>query len=100
MEVGAIQVPVNPKSSVAEIAGFVQQVRPALIVTDADLAPTVDAAIVDAARRRRVDVGRSTTPSPTAGARPTSTSRRRGDDPDLGHDRAARSSSCRRTSPT
>ena len=57
MEVGAIQVPINPKSSAAEIAGFVQQVRPALIVTDADLAPTVDAAVGDAgASVDRVDV--------------------------------------------
>ncbi len=39
MEVGAIQVPLNPKSSAEELAGFVAQVAPALIVTDADLAP-------------------------------------------------------------
>jgi len=45
MEVGAIQVPVNPKSSVGEIAGFVEQVRPALVVTDPELASTVDAAV-------------------------------------------------------
>ncbi|HTD49790.1 MAG TPA: AMP-binding protein, partial [Acidimicrobiia bacterium] len=32
MEVGAIQVPVNPKSAAGEIAGFVEQVRPALVV--------------------------------------------------------------------
>ena len=44
MEVGAIQVPVNPKSSEAEVAGFVQQVDPALVVTDPDLAPLVPAA--------------------------------------------------------
>ena len=44
MDVGAIQVPLNPKSSAGEIAGFVRQVDPALIVTDAELAPTVDAA--------------------------------------------------------
>jgi len=48
MEVGAIQVPVNPKGSVAEIAGFVHQVEPALIVTDETLAPTVDAAVAEA----------------------------------------------------
>jgi crotonobetaine/carnitine-CoA ligase len=41
MEVGAVQVPVNPKSSEAEIAGFVQQVDPALVVTDPGLAPVV-----------------------------------------------------------
>ena len=44
---------------------------PALIVTDRDLAPTVDAAVVDAARRRAGRRRRrSTTPRPTAGGRP------------------------------
>ena len=38
MEVGAIQVPVNPASSDAERAGFVAQVQPALVVDDAQLA--------------------------------------------------------------
>jgi len=52
MEVGAIQVPVNPKSSVGEIGGFVEQVRPALVVTDADLAATVDDAVGGAAAAR------------------------------------------------
>ncbi|MEO5837320.1 MAG: AMP-binding protein [Acidimicrobiales bacterium] len=37
MEVGAIQVPINPASSNAEIAGFVVQVDPKLVVTDAVL---------------------------------------------------------------
>jgi carnitine-CoA ligase len=50
MEVGAVQVPVNPKSSPAELAGFVQQAAPRLIVTDGDLARTVGDA-------PRVDVG-------------------------------------------
>jgi crotonobetaine/carnitine-CoA ligase len=48
MEVGAIQVPLNPKSSAGEIAGFVQQVGPALIVSDTDLMPTVDVAVREA----------------------------------------------------
>ena len=39
MEVGATQVPLNPKSTAAELAGFVDQVDAALVVTDADLAP-------------------------------------------------------------
>jgi crotonobetaine/carnitine-CoA ligase len=38
MEVGAIQVPVNPKSTVEEAGGFVRQVAPSLIVTDPGLA--------------------------------------------------------------
>jgi crotonobetaine/carnitine-CoA ligase len=41
MEVGAVQVPVNPKSSRAELAGFVQQATPRLIVTDEGLASLV-----------------------------------------------------------
>ncbi len=49
MEVGAIQVPINPKSTAAEVAGFVHQVAPALIVTDAALATTVRDAQVEAA---------------------------------------------------
>jgi crotonobetaine/carnitine-CoA ligase len=50
MEVGAVQVPVNPKSSRAELAGFVQQAAPRLVVTDDDLAPLVgDASRVDVA---------------------------------------------------
>ena len=40
MEVGAIQVPINPASSADELAGFVRQVAPALVVTDAAIAPT------------------------------------------------------------
>src|SRR3954452_24125196 len=47
MEVGAVQVPLDPASSVAELAGFVRQVAPAVVVTDAGLAPDVDAAIAD-----------------------------------------------------
>ena len=79
MEVGAIQVPINPKSTAAEVAGFVQQVRPALIVTDRDLAPTVDAAIdgsglVEPAGRRRAScTARSPTGAgPHRSTRPTS----------------------------
>ena len=58
MEVGAVQVPCNPKSSVGELAGFLHQVRPALVLTDEQLAPAVDAATADAgAAVTRVDVG-------------------------------------------
>jgi carnitine-CoA ligase len=41
MEVGAIQVPINPASSPVEIAGFVGQVDPRLVVTDSALAAVV-----------------------------------------------------------
>ncbi|MDQ1535258.1 MAG: carnitine-CoA ligase [Actinomycetota bacterium] len=50
MEVGAIQVPINPKGSVEEFAGFVAQVDPALIIIDDSLAPlfaTADAPRID-----------------------------------------------------
>jgi carnitine-CoA ligase len=57
MEVGAIQVPVNPKSSRGELAGFVEQVEPRLVVTDDGLAPSVDGASADVGVRvNRVDV--------------------------------------------
>jgi crotonobetaine/carnitine-CoA ligase len=36
MEVGATQVPVNPKSTDAELQGFVDQVRPSLVLTEVD----------------------------------------------------------------
>jgi crotonobetaine/carnitine-CoA ligase len=58
MEVGAVQVPVNPKSTTGEVAGFVTQVEPRAVVTDNDLAPTVEAAVRDtgvAATRLDVD---------------------------------------------
>jgi carnitine-CoA ligase len=44
MEVGAIQVPVNPASSDAERAGFVHQVAPKLVVDDGLLAQLYTAA--------------------------------------------------------
>ena len=45
MEVGAIQVPVNPKSTGGELGGFVEQATPTCVVTDAELAPLVEGAI-------------------------------------------------------
>ena len=45
MEVGAIQVLINPASSPAEIAGFVAQVDPRLVVTDAALAPSFGSSV-------------------------------------------------------
>jgi len=57
MEVGAVQVPVNPKSTRAELTGFVQQATPRCAVTDGELAPLVDAALGDAAvGATRIDV--------------------------------------------
>ncbi len=54
MEAGAIQVPINPRAAATEVAGFVRQVAPRSVVTDADLAPMVasvtgDTPVVDVA---------------------------------------------------
>jgi len=58
MEVGAVQVPVNPKSTEAELAGFVRQVAPALVVTDPELTPVLDAAVTETGSGvDRADVG-------------------------------------------
>lgn len=45
MRLGAILLPVNPKSSERELAGFARQVEPRLVVTDGDLLSTVEAAL-------------------------------------------------------
>lgn len=43
MDVGAIQVPVNPQSTAAELDGFTRQVEPAFVVDDARVATLFDA---------------------------------------------------------
>jgi crotonobetaine/carnitine-CoA ligase len=48
MEVGATQVPIDPRASGPEVAGLVRQVEPRLIVTDAGLAPAVAGAVAEA----------------------------------------------------
>jgi carnitine-CoA ligase len=71
MEVGAVQVPINPKSVGAELTGFVRQVAPTLIVTDDELEGSVDAGIREAgARAARVDV-RELFEGPSDGRGPT-----------------------------
>jgi crotonobetaine/carnitine-CoA ligase len=68
MEVGAVQVPLNPQSSASELSGFVEQVRPAAVLTDDGLADAVTEAVstsrvegtptrldVDALRRSQPD---------------------------------------------
>ncbi len=47
MEAGAVQVPIDPRASGAEVAGLVRQVAPCAIVTDAALAPSIVAAAGD-----------------------------------------------------
>ena len=42
MEVGAVQIAVNPKSAATELTGFVSQVDPAVVVTHAQLAGAFD----------------------------------------------------------
>ena len=43
MEIGAVQVPVNPASSAAELDGLVAQVAPKVVLGDADVAALFDA---------------------------------------------------------
>jgi carnitine-CoA ligase len=43
---GAVTVPVNPRSAAAELAGLVRQVTPRALITDADLGELVEAASV------------------------------------------------------
>ncbi len=43
---GAVTVPVNPRSAPAELAGLVHQTQPRALITDAGLAPLVDEAQV------------------------------------------------------
>jgi carnitine-CoA ligase len=45
---GAVAVPVNPRSAPAELAGLVRQVQPRAMVSDIDLAGLVDAAVAGA----------------------------------------------------
>jgi len=45
---GAVTVPVNPRSAPAELAGVVGQVAPRALITDADLGPLIDSAGVGA----------------------------------------------------
>ena len=51
MELGAVQVPVNPKSTLDELTGFVVQVDPAVVITDPGLAPMVATAVRSAPSR-------------------------------------------------
>ncbi|HKF92227.1 MAG TPA: AMP-binding protein, partial [Acidimicrobiia bacterium] len=55
MEIGAVQIPLNPKSSRSELAGFVRQAAPSLVVTDSALVSIVDDAVDEAG----VGVGRA-----------------------------------------
>ncbi len=54
MEVGATQVPLNPSSTAAELAGFVHQVDPRLIVTDPPLAPLVSSTLGESGSTAKV----------------------------------------------
>lgn len=56
MEAGAVQVPVNPASTVPELAGLLAQVDPTAVLTDAgtEAAGTVDRAAAEAGSRAAV----------------------------------------------
>jgi crotonobetaine/carnitine-CoA ligase len=53
MRLGATLVPVNPKSTGAEVAGLIEQVSPHLVVTDIQLRDLVEAGMADSAARPR-----------------------------------------------
>ncbi|MDQ3897946.1 MAG: citryl-CoA lyase [Actinomycetota bacterium] len=68
MELGAIQVPVNPKGTDDELAGFVAQVEPKLVVSDDNVAGLfVDEAAVDDAGPAHVEPGDLAVMIPTSG---------------------------------
>jgi carnitine-CoA ligase len=52
---GAVTVSVNPRSAPAEIAGITRQVPPQAMISDAGLAPLVDAAVSELAGLRVLD---------------------------------------------
>jgi len=54
MRLGAVLLPVNPESSGPELAGFAAQVRPQLVVTDAELRELVERSIAEPAPSARV----------------------------------------------
>jgi len=58
MEVGAVQVAVNPAGSADELAGFVEQVSPGLVVSDQSMAATLDGAGVHRSGIVTTDVDR------------------------------------------
>jgi crotonobetaine/carnitine-CoA ligase len=60
---GAVAVAVNPRSSAAELAGLIGQVKPRLLVTDAGLRDLVAAARSDRERARRGEPGATPFPS-------------------------------------
>ena len=45
--VGAITVPTDPRTTAGELGGLVGQVRPRLLISDADLWPLIEQAVVD-----------------------------------------------------
>lgn len=54
MRLGTVVLPVNPESSAAEIAGLASQLRPELVVTDADLGTLVEQAVAEPVPETRV----------------------------------------------
>jgi acyl-CoA synthetase (AMP-forming)/AMP-acid ligase II len=71
---GAVAVAVNPRSSGAELAGLIRQVRPRLLVTDAGLAGLVESArlsgLADGSRPAATTLRRSCLPTGTRPLRP------------------------------
>jgi crotonobetaine/carnitine-CoA ligase len=71
--IGAVTVPTDPKSTLAELTGLLRQVAPTILVTDAALRGLADAAIADAGRASRIldieaEVGDWRAPDPPGGS--------------------------------
>ena len=54
MRLGAVVLPVNPESSAAELTDLASQLRPELVITDADLRSLVEKAVADPVPETRV----------------------------------------------
>lgn len=70
MRLGAVLLPVNPAGSAAELAGFAEQVRPHLVITDRDLVDEVRPSVVRLGRRPRIELVEELAEGPTGEAPP------------------------------
>jgi carnitine-CoA ligase len=75
MRLGAVLLPVNPASSGAELAGFAQQVRPSVVVTDRRLTETVQDGLAGVSSSTRIELVEelpwdAASPPPPIAARP------------------------------
>lgn len=70
VRLGATFVPMNPKSTVGELAGLIGQVEPPVVITDAGLRETVDSALGAADSKIQVALAEDLFKAPTVAAPP------------------------------